>query len=136
MRATRSSYISRLAAAMTVAVVVTSPALPQSSDPHIGSGNLDLSLSSFEPQSPAARRGLIFVRVNCAQCHAIDRTSASPLASAPPLRNLRIKYPVADLQRPLAEGIHPMMPPIRLTAGQVGDVIAYLKALQDATPAM
>ena len=128
--------MSGFAAAAVVAVLIVSPAVPQSSDPHIGSGNFDPSPSAFEPQSPAARRGWIFVRGNCAQCHAIDRASASPLASATPLRNLRIKYAVADLQRPLAEGIHPMMRPIRLTAGQVGDIMAYLKALQDAAPYM
>ena len=128
--------MSGLAAAAVVAVLVASPAVPQSSDPHIGSGNIDPSISSFDPQSPAARRGLIFVSVYCARCHAIDRASASPFAGAAPLRNLRIRYPVADLQRPLAEGVHPLMPPIRLTAGQVADVMAYLKALQDAAPAM
>ena len=128
--------MSGFAAAAVIAVLVASPALPQSADPHIGSGNFDPSPSAFEPQSPAARRGWIFVRVNCAQCHAIDRAGASPLASATPLRNLRIKYAVADLQRPLAEGLHPSMPVLRLTAGQVADVMAYLKALQDAAPAM
>ena len=128
--------ISGFAAAAAVAVLVASPASPQSADPHIGSGNIDPSIATFEPQSPGARRGWIFVRVNCARCHAIDRASASPLASATPLRNLRIKYPVADLQRPLAEGIHPMMPSIRLTAGQVTDIMTYLKALQDTAPTM
>jgi cytochrome c len=128
--------MSGFATAAVVAVLVASPALPQSADPHIGSGNFDPSPSSFEPQSPAARRGWIFVRVNCAQCHAIDRVSASPVASATPLRNLRIKYAVADLQRPLAEGIHSTMPVLRLTAGQVADIMAYLKALQDAAPYM
>lgn len=80
--------------------------------------------------SSAARRGFIFVRVYCAQCHAIDKVSPSPLPSAPPLRNLRLKYPVADLQRPLVQGIHPVMPRFQLEASQVEDVMSYLKTLE------
>lgn len=37
---------------------------------------------------------------------------------------------LADLQRPLAQGIHPMMPLFRLEPDQVEDVMAYLKTLQ------
>ena len=82
-------------------------------------------------QSPAERRGLRFVSLNCAQCHAIDKVSASRLANAPPFRTLGlIKYGVADLQRPLAEGIHPTMPLFRLTSGGIEDVMAYLKTLR------
>jgi mono/diheme cytochrome c family protein len=84
-------------------------------------------------QSPAAQRGLTFVRVHCAQCHAIDRSSESPLTIAPPFRKLHLKYPIESLERPLSEGIiagHPTMPQFRLEADQVGDVIAYLKTLE------
>ena len=90
-------------------------------------------LCASEPalaQSPAERRGLRFVRLHCAQCHAIDMVSASPLANAPPLRILDLKYGVADLQRPLAEGIHPTMPRFWLTPGEIEDVMAYLKTLR------
>lgn len=84
-------------------------------------------------QSPAAQRGLTFVRVHCAQCHAIDKVSESPLTIAPPFRNLHLKYPIENLQRPLSEGIivgHPTMPQFRLEPDQVTDVIAYLKTLE------
>jgi cytochrome c len=84
-------------------------------------------------QSPAAQRGLTFLRVHCAQCHAIDRVSESPLAIAPPFRILHRKYPIETLERPLSEGIiagHPTMPQFRLDPDQVADVIAYLKTLQ------
>jgi cytochrome c len=80
--------------------------------------------------SPAARRGLRFVRMHCAQCHAIDKVSASPLAIAPPFRTLHLRFPVADLQRPLAQGIHPKMPLFRLEASQVDDIMTYLKTLE------
>ena len=84
----------------------------------------------FAEALPAERRGLIFVREYCSRCHAIGKGGESPLANAPPFRTLRLRYPVADLQRPLFEGIHPVMPRFQLTASQVGDVMAYLKALE------
>jgi cytochrome c553 len=120
----------RLCTAVVLATLAATLALAQSYDPGIGSGNITTSSISIPELSPGARRGLIFVKVNCAECHAIDQVSVSPLATAPPLRELNIRYPVADLQRPLAEGIHPQMPRIQLTAGQLADVIAYLKALR------
>jgi len=84
-------------------------------------------------QSPAAQRGLMFVRVHCAQCHAIDAVSESQLMIAPPFRTLHRKYPIESLRRPLTEGIivgHPTMPQFRLEPDQVGDVIAYMKTLE------
>ena len=73
------------------------------------------------------------MRTNCAQCHAIDKVSASPLRIAPPFRSLHRQYPVESLEEALAEGIstgHPTMPEFRLDPGQIGDVIAYLKTLE------
>ena len=96
-----------------------------------------LGLLASEPAlaqlSPAAQRGLTFVRVHCAQCHAIDAASESPLAIAPPFRSLHLKFPIESLQRRLSEGIvagHPTMPQFRLEADQVADVIAYIKTLE------
>jgi mono/diheme cytochrome c family protein len=82
---------------------------------------------------PAAQRGLVLVQTNCARCHAVGRAGGSPLKIAPPFRTLHLRYPVEDLQEPLAEGIvtgHPTMPEFRFDPGQVGDVIAYLKTLE------
>jgi cytochrome c len=95
-----------------------------------------IALCAGEPalaqQSPAAQRGLTFVRVHCAQCHAIDRASESPLAIAPPFRTLLLKHPIESLRRRLAEGItasHPTMPQFRLEPDQLADVVAYLETL-------
>jgi cytochrome c len=88
---------------------------------------------SQEALSPAAQRGLVFVRTHCSRCHSVDRVSNSPLAIAPPFRTLHERYPVESLQESLAEGIvtgHPTMPEFRLDPGQVADVIAYLKSLE------
>ena len=86
---------------------------------------------AFEPD---AQRGLTFVSANCTPCHAVDKVSPSPLAIAPPFRTLHTKYPVENLAESLAEGImtgHPTMPQFQLDPGQVGDVIAYLKTLEN-----
>jgi cytochrome c len=94
---------------------------------------LSCASQSVLAQSPAAQRGLTFVRVHCAQCHAIDKVSESPLTIAPAFRTLHLKYPIENLQRPLSEGIiagHPTMPQFRLELDQVADVIAYLKTLE------
>jgi cytochrome c len=88
---------------------------------------------SAEALSPSAQRGLVLVRTNCARCHAVDKVSPSPLKIAPPFRTLHLRYPVEQLEEPLAEGIvtgHPTMPEFRFDPGQVGDVIAYLKSLE------
>src|SRR5262245_14983381 len=89
--------------------------------------------SASAQQSPAVQRGLTFARVHCAQCHAIDKISASPLAIAPPFRDLHLKYPVETLRRPLSEATianHPTMPQFRLDADQVSAAIAFLQSLQ------
>ena len=98
---------------------------------------LSLALLTYAPsafaQSPAAQRGLTFVRTHCAQCHAIDKASESPLPIAPAFRTLHLKYPIENLERPLSEGIiagHPTMPQFRLDPDHVRDVIAYLKSLE------
>jgi cytochrome c len=87
---------------------------------------LSMASSPVLAQSPAAQRGLTFVRVHCAQCHAIDKVSDSPLAVAPPFRTLHLKFPIESLRRRLAEGIvadHPTMPQFRLDPDQLADVI-------------
>jgi cytochrome c len=86
-----------------------------------------------EVLSPAAQRGLVIVRANCSRCHAIGKIGDSPLPIAPLFRTLHERYPVEDLEEPLAEGIvtgHPTMPEFRFDPGQVGDIIAYLKTLE------
>jgi cytochrome c len=89
--------------------------------------------ASAQSQSPAAQRGLNFVRANCARCHAVDKVSESPLRIAPPFRALHRRYPIESLQESFAEGIqtgHQNMPEFRLDPGQIGDVMAYFKTLE------
>ena len=94
---------------------------------------LSMASSPVLAQSPAAQRGLTFVRVHCAQCHAVDKVSDSPLTIAPPFRTLHLKFPIESLRRRLAEGIvadHPTMPQFRLDADQISDVLAYIRTLE------
>jgi mono/diheme cytochrome c family protein len=80
-----------------------------------------------------AQRGLNFVQIHCAACHAIGRIGDSPLRIAPPFRTLHERYPVEHLAEALAEGIvtgHPTMPEFRLDMAQINDLIAYLKTLE------
>ena len=93
---------------------------------------LSLASAPVPAQSPAAQRGLTFVRVHCAQCHAIDKVSDSPLTIAPPFRTLHLN-PIESLRRRLAEGIvadHPTMPQFRLEPDQLADVMAYLQTFE------
>ena len=82
---------------------------------------------------PREQRGLTFAKTNCAGCHAVGRSGASPLKIAPPFRRLHERYPVDLLAEALAEGIvtgHPAMPAFQLDSDQIGDLIAYLKTLE------
>jgi cytochrome c len=94
---------------------------------------LSAGLSGANAQtSPTVQRGLNFAMANCARCHAIDKISPSPLALAPPFRDLHLRYPVESLAKALGEGImtsHQNMPEFRLDPGQVGDFIEFLKSL-------
>ena len=79
------------------------------------------------------KQGETLARTNCARCHAIGRVGSSPLAEAPPFRELHTRYPVENLGEALAEGIttgHPTMPEFRLEPDQADDLIAYLKSLE------
>ena len=89
--------------------------------------------STTQAQDARVERGRGFAQAHCASCHAIGHTGDSPLRTAPPFRDLHVRYPVQDLAESLAEGIvtaHPAMPAARLDVAQVGDLIAYLESLE------
>lgn len=70
---------------------------------------------------------------NCSRCHSVERTGNSPLAKAPPFRDLHNRYQVEDLSEALAEGIvtgHSAMPEFSFKSDEVGAIIAYLKTLE------
>ena len=118
----------RIAVAIMIAVSgilsAVAPVMPQStpSPPAVSESAVALS--------PSERRGLRFLRLNCARCHAVEKVGQSPLATAPALRTLHLKYPVSDLQRPLSQGVHPIMPRFQIEPSQVDDILTYLKTLE------
>jgi mono/diheme cytochrome c family protein len=78
-------------------------------------------------------RGQALLEKNCGRCHAVARTGESPRQGAPPFRNLAQRYPVESLEEALGEGLmtgHPEMPEFSFDADEVGDIIAYLKSIQ------
>jgi cytochrome c len=84
-------------------------------------------------QNPSVSRGYTLVEAACAACHAVGRFDASPLKSAPPLRDVHKRYPIEDLAEALAEGLitgHPSKPELRFDARDVADIIDYLKSLE------
>jgi cytochrome c len=89
------------------------------------------------PQSPGKR----IAQAYCSGCHAIGRSGASPLADAPPMRELGRRGDLMDL---LSEGMittpgvqeegerrrHPRMPAAPLDEAQLSDLLAYLRSIQ------
>jgi cytochrome c len=77
--------------------------------------------------------GAELLQKNCAACHAVGPTGASPHKDAPAFRTLGQRYPVDSLEEALGEGIlsgHPDMPEFSFDADEVGAIIAYLQSIQ------
>lgn len=81
----------------------------------------------------AAVRGQRLAAGTCASCHATGQAGASPLAAAPPFREIAHRYPLDQLETRFAEGLattHPAMPPFVFRASEIDDLIAYLQTLK------
>jgi mono/diheme cytochrome c family protein len=79
------------------------------------------------------RRGEALLTKLCADCHAVGRSDASVRTDVPAFRTLGQRYKIENLEEALAEGLingHSDMPEFNFSAGDVGDVIAYLNAIQ------
>jgi len=87
------------------------------------------------PRGDAASGRAIAER-NCQSCHAIGPEGPSPVAAAPPFRDLVKRWPAENLAEALGEGIqvahngNVQMPEFELEPEQVDDLIAYLQTLQ------
>lgn len=80
---------------------------------------------------------------HCGGCHAVAAGN-SPLADAPPFRNLHRRYPAGGLAQLLDEGMlpeqhpaeegarqgHPRMPTAKLDLDEVAALTAYLRSLE------
>lgn len=96
-----------------------------------------LGLSSLgEAGARNVEAGRALVEANCASCHAVGATDASPVVNAPAFRTLSERYPVESLEEALAEGISvghegaPRMPEFAFEPDEVGAIVAYLGSLQ------
>jgi cytochrome c len=101
----------RLAALLTVVIVASGPVRAETAD---------------------AAHGREIAEANCGRCHALGRTGDSPLAKAPPFRDLGKRYPVEQLAEALAEGImtgHAEMPEFAFEPDEVGALLAFLEEL-------
>ena len=90
-----------------------------------------LSCSAVAAENP--KRGEDLLKRDCASCHAVGRTGESTHKFAPAFRTLGQRYPVESLEEALGEGImsgHPDMPEFKFDADDVGDIIAFLKSIQ------
>jgi cytochrome c len=79
------------------------------------------------------RRGEVLLARLCARCHAISRTDSSPIPDAPEFRTLSRRYKIEALEEALAEGLisgHPEMPEFHFSGEEVGEIVAYLNAIQ------
>ena len=92
-----------------------------------------LGLSTVLTRADPISHGKALVEANCARCHAVGRTDKSSHPDAPAFRTLSQRYPIADLEEALAEGIstgHPDMPEWVANPDQIEAIIAYIGSLQ------
>ena len=87
--------------------------------------------------------GRAVAQASCGGCHAVG-SGRSPLADAPPFRQLYLRYPAEGLGRLLQEGMiapedtyaegptryHPRMPLTHLDVGQIDDLRGFLQSLE------
>lgn len=96
-------------------------------------GFLILTAASSLAHADDIAAGRKLVETNCSRCHAIGETGDSPLAKAPPFREVVTRYPPESLGEALVEGIvtgHNEMPEFVFEADQAAEIIAYLDSLK------
>jgi mono/diheme cytochrome c family protein len=90
--------------------------------------------TSATPSRPDRAAGRDLADEHCARCHAVGRRGASPMAKAPPFRDIHRKYPVDYLEEAFGEGTtgnHLGMPDFTFDPRQVTDLLAYIKSLSN-----
>jgi len=89
------------------------------------------------PADATSAAGRTLAERDCAPCHAVGPTGASPVAAAPPFRTFAARWPVEHLREALAEGVMVghggiEMPEVALAPEQIDDLLAHLAALAGA----
>jgi cytochrome c len=76
--------------------------------------------------------GRAIAEANCARCHSIGRTGASPFTPAPPFRVIARLYKASDLEEAFVEGIvvgHPAMPEFQMKGEEAAALAAFIDSL-------
>jgi len=98
----------------------------------VASGSAALAVDDTE-----AAAGKALLEAHCAKCHSIAATGESPLAKAPPLRQVYLRYPIEQLEEGFAEGMgsrHRDMPQIQFSPDQVEAILSYLGSVTGVDP--
>jgi mono/diheme cytochrome c family protein len=102
--------------------------------------------AAAQPASDKVAAGERVAERSCGGCHAVAG-GPSPLADAPPFRDLHRRYPAGGLRQILQEGMlqptapeeegapsrHPRMPMVGLGVDEVDELTAYLHSLEVAS---
>ena len=65
----------------------------------------------------------------CGRCHAVEQIGESPLKTAPPMRDIYLRYAPRELQQELKEGLvskHKEMPQIQFSQEDADAILWYL----------
>jgi mono/diheme cytochrome c family protein len=90
-------------------------------------------MTSAADAQDIAERGRQLAENMCAHCHAIGKWERSPLASAPPFRQLEARVDLDELQQRLQDGVisgHPAMPMFIFSAPDARALVVYLRAIR------
>jgi mono/diheme cytochrome c family protein len=88
--------------------------------------------SAAAEQVGNAAEGASYAKQVCAQCHAIDRTGASPEAKAPPFRDAANTPGMTGTALTVwLSTSHPTMPNIVLERHDMENVVAFILSLKE-----
>ena len=91
-----------------------------------------------QDDAAAIAEGKRLAAINCTRCHNIEAAGESPLADAPPFRDISKNYDRIELIDGFMEGLavrHPLMPDWDVTAPQAEQLAAFVMSLGQAPKA-
>ncbi len=83
-------------------------------------------------EEPTAEAGQGLAEANCSRCHAVGNDGASPIAAAPPFRDVAKRYSLEELMDGFMEGLpvrHEIMPDWDMTEDQSIALSLYIMSL-------
>ncbi len=90
------------------------------------------SPAQAQDDAAAAAEGKRLAAINCTTCHNIEAEGDSPLAAAPPFRDIARNYDRIELIDGFMEGLavrHPLMPDWDVTGPQAEELAAFIMSL-------